>query len=180
VKRNRNTKKISGIPGQTKKISGTPGSTQKMWSTQASVQKTPGSSGSIKKIVGIKKTLASPGSGSPLVLAQSSTSVASSVSGRAQSPYPQSRKLSEGLRKLGTKSFPQPTNKLVSPRFVSTTKKLANVPPLNVVLHTPGNLSTGSSSSASSASSTKAQKLINAVRRVSRMSPAGSPTSKPS
>lgn len=156
-----------------------------MLSTQASVKKTPGSSGSIKKIAGIpggiKKTPASPGSVSPLVQTQSSTPVASSVSGRAQSPHPQSRKLSDGLRKLGTKSFPQPTNKLVSPRLVSNTRKPANVPSLNAVVHTPGNLSTGSSSSASSASSTKAQKLINAVRRVSRMSPSGgSPSSKPS
>jgi hypothetical protein len=145
----------------------------------------PGSSGSIKKISGIpggiKKTSASPGRISPLVQTQSSTSVASSISGRTQSPRPQSRKLSDGLPKPRTKSSPQLTNKFVSSRLVSNTKKLTDVPSSDAVVHTSSNLSTGSSSSTSSASSTKARKLINAVRRVSRMSSSGgSPNSKPS
>lgn len=195
VKISRNLKKIPGSPGQTKKISGTPGSAQKMPSTPGYVKKIPGptgdkkkmpgSSGSIKKISGIQKginkTSASPGSVSPRVRTQSSTSVASSISGRAQSSYPQSRKLPDGLPKPRIKSSPQLTNKIVSSVLVSTTKKLTDVPSSDAVFHTPSNLSTGSSSSASSASSTKARKFINAVRRVSRMSPSGgTPNSKPS
>lgn len=166
---------MPSTPGYVKKIPGTTGDTKKM----------PGSSGSIKKISGIqrgtKKTSASPGSVSPLVRTQSSTSAASLISGRAQSPHPQSRKLSDGLPKPRTKLFLQPTNKFVSSGLVSTTKVLTDVPSSDAVFHTPGNLSTGSSSSASSASSTKARKLINAVRRVSRMSSSGgTPNSKPS
>lgn len=165
---------MSSTPGYVKKI---PGST-------VDTKKTPGSSGSIKNISGIqrgiKKTTASPGSVSPLVQKQSSTSVASSISGTAQSPHPQSIKLSDGLSKPRTKSSPQLTNKFVSNRLMGTTKKL-HVPSSEAVFHTPSNLSTGSSSSASSASSAKARKLINAVRRVSRMSSSsGTPNSKPS
>jgi hypothetical protein len=183
LKRGGNLKRTPGIPGQTKKMSGTPGSTQKMSTTPGSAKKIPGASGSINKISGnlggIKKTSANPGSVSPLIQTQPSLSVASSVSGRAQTP--QSRKLSDGLQKVGTKSSLQKTSKFASPRLVRNTMKLANVPSSNSVFHTPGNLSTGSSSSASSASSTKAQKFINAVRRVSRMSsPSDMPNSKPS
>jgi hypothetical protein len=195
VKKSGNLKKIPGTPGQTKKISGTPEIIQKNPNTPGSAKKIPGATGDTKKMPGlsgsiknmsgipgaIKKASVIQGPVSPLARTQSTTSVASSISVRAQFLHPHGRKLSDGLPKPRIKASPQLTNKIVSSNLVRNPKKLTDVPSSDAVFHTPSNLSTGSSSSASSASSTKARKLINAVRRVSRMSSSGgTPNSKTS